>query len=405
MQTMQFQFHKLLSVPTIEKDAFTNARVAVNIDQKSVLSRNLLVTAGGGADERDRIGAYLWSLDQEKPQRTQLPDSTTFGFVPGSALAYQVQWGDGVRFWDTRTHTVSGDYLPHELREDTTIGPAVSPDGKVMVTRSKLDHLRFWDIETRQPITPEIKQAGTVYGMAFSSDGKWLFCKTHKQLTIWESDTGKLAAGPLSHNIYSFAYSRNNNQLVTLQNNDEQEDVWRSELVIRSDDRFAEVGRLALEGHARQASWVDESHLLVVADNKMPGDEGPYSYGRKLIYLVSLAPDNPQVSTLMRRNWISNVHVAPDGGYFIIRTRQETSCWKVGQPKPVWSQPGNHLVYFGDNDWVLLHDGPVIAYSLSSGNQIWRTEPVGIVRVIGSHIWTCNENRMELWKVESQELR
>jgi WD40 repeat protein len=310
-----------------------------------------------------------------------------------------------VRFWDTSSHAVSGDYLPHELREDIVIGPAVSPDGKVMVTRSELDHLQFWDIRTRKPITKAIKQPGIVYGMEFSSDGKWLFAKFPKHLTIWESVTGKLAAGPLRHDIYSYAHWTKNNQLVTLENNDRNAEVWRSQLVIRSVDGFAEIRRIALEGHAREASWVDDSHVLVVADNKMPGDKGPYSYGRKLIYLVSLAADAPQVATLMRRDWISNVHVAPDGGYFIICTREETSCWKVGQAKPVGVQPGNHLVYVGDKDWVVLHNGPAIAHSLADGKELWRKEPVGIARVIGANIWTCNEKEMEVWKVESEELR
>lgn len=186
--------------------------------------------------------------------------------------------------------------------------------------------------------------------MQFSSDGKWLFAKSPKFLTIWESDTGELAAGPLRHDIYSYAHSTKSNQLVTLENNDRSAKVWRSKLVIRSDDGFAEIRRIALEGHAREASWVDDSHVLVVADKKMPGDKKPYSYGRKLIYLVSLAPDTPQVATLMRRNWISNVHVARDGGYFIIRTGQETSCWKSGHAKPIWTKLGNSCNCQGD--WI-----------------------------------------------------
>ncbi len=68
------RFHKLYSTPTGDKDGFKHARVAVSINQKSVLSRNYLVSRG--EDVRDRIGAYLWSLNPDDPKRIKLPDST-----------------------------------------------------------------------------------------------------------------------------------------------------------------------------------------------------------------------------------------------------------------------------------------------------------------------------------------
>ena len=67
--------------------------------------------------------------------------------------------------------------------------------------------------------------------------------------------------------------------------------------------------------------------------------------------------------------------------------------------------PGDHRVSFGDKGWVLLHNGPVIAYSLADGKELWRKENVEMARAIGSHIWTCNENKMETWKVELEESR
>ena len=191
-----FKIRKLSSVPTINKyDKHT--RVAVSIDQKSVLARVPDGERSGRAGIlfKQRYGVYLSSLDAKDPKRTRLGDPY-FGFVPKSNLAYLVSWGDGVQFWDTRTHTRSGDYIPHELREDTTIGPALSPSGKVMVTRSQLNHLQFWNIETRKPITKEIKQAGTVYGMEFSSDGKWFFSKTNKR---WRSGSQKPERWSLGH--------------------------------------------------------------------------------------------------------------------------------------------------------------------------------------------------------------
>ena len=96
-----------------------------------------------------------------------------------------------------------------------------------------------------------------------------------KRPSIWRSGSQKpatLVAGPLRHDVYSFAYSPKNNQVVTFQNNAKEEEVWRSELVIRSGKAFAAVTRVQLDGHAREAMWIGDTHLLVVGDNKAPGD-------------------------------------------------------------------------------------------------------------------------------------
>ena len=377
------------------------ARIAVSLDQESVIARVLSGDRGGtnGGVQFRRYDVVLQNLDPESPKRTSLGDHY-FGFVPKSNLAFVVRWGDGVRFWNTVSHAPSGDYMPHELREDTTILPAVSPDGKVMVTRSKLDHLQFWNIETRKPITAEIKQAGTVYRMEFSSDGKWFFSKTPKRLAIREAKTGTLVAGPLRHDASSFAYSPKNKQVVTFQNNAKEEEVWRSELVIRSGKAFEGITRVRLDGHAREAMWIGDTHLLVVGDNKAPGQIGPFAYGRKLVYSISLGGEKPESRTLMRHDWIKSVTVAPDHKHFIVRTRDETICWKVGEEKPIWTKSGDHLVSFGDKDWVLLHNGPAIAYSLADGKELWQKKDVVVCKVLGSKIWTCNDDTMEIWQVE-----
>ena len=205
--------------------------------------------------------------------------------------------------------------------------------------------------------------------------------------------------------IKSFAYSPKNDQVVTFQNNAREEEVWSSELVLRSGNAFAAGIRVQLEGHAREAMWIGDTNLLVVADNKAPGQKGPFSYGRKLVYSISLGGERPESRTLMRHDWISKVAVAPDQRHFITTTRNNTSCWKVGHWKPLWTQPGDQRVTFGDNGWVLLHNGPAIAYSLADGKELWRKDNVKTARAIGSHIWTWNENKMETWKVELEESR
>lgn len=395
-------FRQLASLPTRDQDAFKFARVAVSFDQQALISRNYI--RSGGVDVRGRVHAYLWSLNPDDARRTELPDSTTFGFVPQSNLAFQVHWGSGVVFWDTRTHTRSGAPIPHALREDTTLGPAVSPNGEVLVTRSQLDHLRFWNIGSRQPITPERRQSGIVYGLWFSDDSKLFFSKTGKDLTVWKAGTGELIAGPFRHAIYNDMYLPTNGKLVTFETNSTKATEWKTELIVRGGETFAEVERFTLSGRAREAHWIDEQHLLVVADYRNAGESGPFTYRKRLVYLVRLMTNQPIVRKLWRQDWIRGATVAPDRKHFVVRSRDETRCWKLGVEAPVWSKPRDPQVYFGDQDWLLLRDQTVTVCSVTDGKPLWSKNDVEICRVSGPNIWLCKDDAMEVWRVERSRI-
>ena len=396
-QQEPLKFRKVTSLESPGKE-LTLARVSVSLDQESVIARVLSGDRGGtnGGVQFRRYDVVLQNLDPESPKRTSLGDHY-FGFVPKSNLAFVVRWGAGVRFWNTVSHAPSGDYMPHELREDTTILPAVSPDGKVMVTRSQLNHLQFWNIETRQPITEEIEQRGLVSSMRFSADGKWFFSRAPGGLSVRDPQTGDLVVGDVRHDAISYAYSSDTKQLLTVESSHDEEDGWRSDLVIRSGKTFAERRRVQVAGKARSVEWIDNSHVLIVGRNPaLP----PSSNERETLYVVSLADDKADVRVLMRYNWIRDAVVAPDRKHFITRTREQTSCWRVGEREPVWTKPGDHLVAYGDRGWVLFHNGPVVAYSLLDGSELWRGEDVRLCKVFGSKIWTCNDDKMEIWQVE-----
>jgi len=219
------EFRKVLTMPAENHNDFRHAVIAVSNEQKSLFSRNLIVT-----DREDpkanSSGLHLWSLGLDKPKRTKLGDSTTFGFIPKSTAGYAVNWGEGVVLWDTRTHTQIGKPFPHELREDTMPLPAISPDGEVMVTRSELKQLQFWDLKTHKPITPAIAQRGIVWSMEFSVDGKWLFSdNSPNELNVWDARTGKLVAGPFRHDaaVDPTMYTPGAQQLVTVENSNQKE--------------------------------------------------------------------------------------------------------------------------------------------------------------------------------------
>lgn len=393
------KFRKVASLKSPGAD-LSLARVAVSLDHESVIARVLSGHRGGanGGVQFPRYDVVLQNLDLESPKRTPLGDND-FGFVPNSNLAFVVRWGAGVRLWDTVSHAPLGDYMPHELREDTTILPAVSPDGKIMVTRSQLNHLQFWNIETRQPITEEIEQRGLVSSMRFSADGKWFFSRASGGLSVRDPGTGDLVVGDMRHDHYSYAYSTDTEQLITVENSRDEEDKWRSALVIRGGKTFAERRRIELDGQAQNVAWIDKSHFLVVG--RKP--DLPYSSNeRETLYLVTLTDNEPDVRALLQYNWIRDVVVAPNRQHFIARTRERTICWKLGDQKPVWTKRGDHLFAYGDRGWVLFHrdNGPVVAYSLADGSELWRSEDVRLSKVFGSKIWTCNDDKMEIWQVE-----
>ena len=403
-------FRKIMSSPSEYDDNFAHAVIAVSNEQKSLIARNYIVV---GSSEQivwlrnhpERRGNRLFGLNLPKDQLTRLPDSTNFGFVPNSTLAWLLFCDGTVRFWDTRTHKKRDVVFPHSLASECAgPNPAISPDGRIMATQTN-DSLRLWDLRTLKAISPEVEHVW-VRNMKFSSDGRWLFTRRRRELKILEPKTGKLVGGPFRHDLINdrFSYSAKGRRLATFENNDKKAATWKSAAVIRSGKNWSKSRRVELVGHAREANWIDDTHLLVVADNKRPGQRPPFTYGRKVVYLVSLATHTPVVQTRLRHTWISSARVAPDRKHFITTTRDGTSCWTLREEKPSWDKPGKYRVSFGDGDWVLLHrERTATLCSLATGKELWRREHVVASRLQGSDIWLCGEKGIEVWRAEKQQ--
>ena len=400
------EVRKVLSMPTDKPNDFRHATIVVSNEHKAVLSRNLIVT------DRDdptasSSGLHLWTLGGEKPKRTSHGDSTTIGFVPKSTLCFAVGWGEGVNLYDTRTHEKVGQSLPHELREDTMPIPAVSPDGEVMATRSKLDHVQFWNLKTFKPIAPATAARDIVWSMTFSADGKWLFSlNARRELNVWDPRTGKQVAGPFRQDsgVYDTIYSPKAQQLVTAENGKAKDAAWRSEAIIRSGKDWGIVQRVKLAGFIRDVKWIDDTHLLIVGEKtpELDGEGRATSAGRNLLHVVTLNGEKSEVQTLVSgREWIGFVAVAPDGKHFITSiTGRGTSCWKLGEAKPVWTKPAARRAQFGDGDWVLLtYEGTAVVFSLVDGKELWRQDGTEDARAQGSDVWVFNQKAVEVWRV------
>lgn len=398
------EVRKVLSMATENPNDFRHATIAVSSEQKSVLSRNLIVTDRDDPLARSS-GLHLWTLGGDKPQRTNLGDSTTIGFVPRSTLCFAVGWGEGVNLYDTRTHAKVGKPLPHELREDTMPLPAVSPDGEVMATRSKLDHVQFWNPKTGTPVAPATALRGIVWAMEFSADGKWLLSgDASGELNVWDPKTGKRVAGPFRHDAATGAanYSPGSQRLATAENSREKGAARRGEVVVRSGKDWGVVRRVKVDGHIREVNWIDDAHLLIVGDDTPLDPSGrPTAVGRNLLHVVALGGEKPEVRTVVRGTaWIGHAAAAPDGKHFVASaTREGTSCWKLGEPKPIWTKPAAQRTQFGD-DWVLLtYKGGAVVCSLADGKELWRQDGVEDARAQGSDVWVFSPKAVEVWRV------
>ena len=233
-------FRKVMSAPAEYDDNFQHAVIAVSNEHKALIARNYIVA---GSSERitwlrehpERRGNRLFSLGSEKPKLTRLWDSTCFGFVPNSTMAWLLICDGTVRFWDTRNHQQLEAVFPHSLASECAgPSPAISPDGRIMATQTD-ESLQLWDLRTLEPMLPELEH-DWVRDMEFSSDGKWLFTRGRRKLKIRAAKTGKPLAGPFRQDLIAqgFAYSPKPQQLVTFENNDEEEADWKSVAVIRS---------------------------------------------------------------------------------------------------------------------------------------------------------------------------
>ena len=176
--------------------------------------------------------------------------------------------------------TKSAEPFPHEFREDTMPHPAVSPDGEILVTRSKLDHVQFWNLKTSKPIAPATAVRDIVFNMEFSADGKWLFSHDESgDLNVWDPTTGKQAAGPFRHDSRypALRCQKLFSEIATTRDGRErQAKKTPSGRAKRSSVRakiWGVVHRVKMDGLIRKVKWLDDTHLLIVSEEKPKLDD------------------------------------------------------------------------------------------------------------------------------------
>lgn len=327
----------------------------------------------------------------------QSGDAGAIGFITNSNLAYTADW-DSMQIWNQETALKSGKSIPHRLREDSVLAPAISPNGKVLVTRNKMNSLRFWNLETQKSIGPEHTHESMVSKIQFSADNKWCFSRANT-LSIWNPMTAELVAESIRNNVYSTAYLPARQYLVTFEH-DRKDPFSKSEIMIRSGAAdWRPVRQFELPGQAQRAEWIDQHRLLVI------GTEVGEKF-KTVGFVVHLNQLTPKFELVFKYEYpISDYAITKDRQHLVIISRRKVSCWKIGETKPKWERAwtGKHWrkqVFSTDPDWVMAHalGENAIAYSIKDGKELWRKREVIYANTDGKHILVTSKDGAEVWQ-------
>ena len=304
--------------------------------------------------------------------------------------------------------------LPHEMEEGDWIDPVVSPRGDILATRPTINELQFWDLKTLKPLSDPIQQSGRVSRISFSSDGKYFRVYAGDCLSILHPRTGKLVAGPFQTGPFRYypyspgigyarsrpraAYEPTTERIVCFQNKGKDASLSCT-AVIRSLKGKSEPVSFEFSQHAYQSSWIDANHLLVQAGRQLETNW----YNTYPLLVVSLKNEVPKVTELHPN--IAHYGIAPDGRHVVATIRRgpvgQSVCWKVGQPKPLWTAPG-FFAGFGKDGWVLTHErgGTANIRSVETGASLWEQPEVMVTVAKGQHVWLFFEHNIQSWKAE-----
>ena len=383
------QFERIAVIKMLDHQRTPGARVIQLNDNK-----DLAAVAMYGCK------TVLWDLVSDtaigEPTR-QSGDAGAIGFIPHSNLAYTADWNK-MQLWDQKNALESGEGFPHELREDTVIGPAISPDGKFFVTRNSMKSLQFWNLATRMSIGPEHVHHNLVSMLQFSSDSKWCFTRSGS-LSIWNPMTGKQVAGPIRNNTYTTPYLPALQYLVTFEH-DHKDPSSKSSVKIRSGTSdWSTIRQFVLPGQARNAEWIDQNRLLVVGT-----EEGERF--KTVAFVVHLDHETPRFDVISNSEYqISDFTITKDRQHLITISNTKVSCWRIGDAEPKWENIWTgrfwrKKVHCTDSDWVIAHatGEDAIAYSIEDGTELWRKEEVIYAQTDDSYLLVTDKKGAEVWR-------
>jgi WD40 repeat protein len=217
----------------------------------------------GEAGEGDTVRVFNLSADGE-PQLLRHPRAVKqmfFGIDERTLVT--VEAGNKGRTWNVDGRGREMTSFPHF----GFIPPQLSRDGKYLLSRSDIEHVRVWDAMAGHPVTAALPvvPAGDPSAFAFSPDAKrFAFGTTKGNVSVVGLPGGQVIA-EMSHagEVSALAFSSDGKYLLS----GSQDSTAR----ILSIDDNREVARVSHPGPVRDVSFsaADGSRFLATASNEM----------------------------------------------------------------------------------------------------------------------------------------
>ncbi len=315
------------------------------------------------------------------------------GFI-NNKLGYTADW-NSVRLWDTRSGLQIGDAILHELREDTIIHPAVSPQGKFLATRATMQSVQLWDMATRKLIGKQRKYPTEVGSLRFSDDGGLLFVRAAGSLYAMDSQTGEDVAGPIISG-WRFGHFPKQQKLVTTEKT--REGLYQ--LVIRSTDQqgWPITHRSDLPGRLKRMVALNDNRVFLQASKR---DYTP------AMFIFPLDKPGSRIEVKSDADRAFGVVIPQDGRHWICSNIRNVSCQEFGESEPVWQKQvppsgcDQHLYPF-DNEHFVIRDKQANfgVYKVADGSEVWNQVGVKRFSLTKNKIALCNSDGVEVWVME-----
>ncbi len=115
-----------------------------------------------------------------------------------------------------------------EGHKDEVTALIYSPNGKYIISGSRDETVKMWDVSTRKNLKTFIGHKGTINSLSYSYDGKYIASGSEdKTINIWDVKTGKLFKSLIGHEseVVAVEFNPVKNELASL-SVDNQVIIW-----------------------------------------------------------------------------------------------------------------------------------------------------------------------------------
>ena len=315
------------------------------------------------------------------------------GFVSND-IAYTADW-EWLRLWDAHTGQAIGEPIAHELREDTIISPAVSPDGTYIATRNTMNSYQIREVASGKVTGESDAGDSPVHRLQFTADGRALLARRGRSLDIINPQDGSALIPSVA--FVSTFYTLSDGQLLTVERRGED----RQSLTARSKTGQL-IGRTILPGKLKRVRELADGRLLIQTTNS---DYSPDLFVTSLTDLAQREQLQPEVDRAFAL-------LLPDGGEsWICSNIHDVSCLKFGQQQPVWKlkYPRNgydqKLSLLGA-DHLVIHErwgqpgNITTCHKISDGTKLWEQADVIRTFVHKDLLFVCNRAGVDVWTTQ-----